>query len=1313
MQNTFSTEDWLKFGQQIDFKLLEELYRRRQLERDIPNNPVQQDRDVIIVRNEPVQQEAPKKQEVAIPKNETKQERRKRIEAQVESEKPKGYREDHPGLFRNSVQERLKEEAKLRARAKKPIKGDGRKIFWERYRAYKKLHPELTRVQITEVIKNNEDIAVVLVAKPHKTAKRINEWKIDMTPLNDIVLPGQNNPTHNNAKDYQLHLQYVRKYIRELITKQELPVKFVLNYRALLEEATNKEQQKFADFPTNREQVVEIHNSSDIDKVLDDRLGAIIQAVEEYLSNGSGWIIKGSIAVFMKFAVLRRLGKSYIPFPKWMSNKKFAINIKNKDDKCFLWSYLALEHPKEKNQERVSKYTQYESEVNMEGIPYPVSDKHYSKFEKQNKPINVFQFYNKDDNWAPIYISKIDNKKAYNIGLYENHYFPIVNFSRLIGKQHNNKALFCMNCMQNYRDPNHETYCMKSGPERIKMPTTEKDKIVRFRSIMKQLKKPVVIYSDFECIINNDKHEACGYCLYVVSQYKQLDLGMKQYRGISEDDTMEHYFNDLYTLKKQIMKVIDTIIPMTFTKENQIEFKNATNCHICKKPLKEDRVRDHDHLTGLFRGAAHEDCNINYKIEPKKFKIPIFYHNLKGYDSHIIINAFRKYCKTSRIEVIPQSSEKFLTFNIGNMQFVDTLAFMSQSLDSLVSTLSENDFIHLTKHFKEQTELVKRKGVYPYEYMNSFKRFEETNLPPIESFYSKLTEKSIKKEDYEYAEKVWNKLNIKNLGDYHDLYLKTDVLLLADVFEKFRDICLEQYNLDPAHFLTTPSLGWDSWQKMTGESVENLTNNDMYTLFRENIRGGICTTGSKRYTTANNKYLPDYDKSKPSTFNIYVDANNLYGYGMISSLPKGDYKFVKNTEKFTEEFILNYDFDNEEKGYYFIVNLECPKELHDKFNDYPLAPESLKPEASPFMKEQSEKLKHKIIQTKKLCLTLNDKTNYGVFGKLLQLYLDLGMKIKEMKQVISFKQSKWLKPYIDFNTNQRAKAKKQGKKFEVNFYKLMNNAVYGKFIENLTGRNGYELRTDNDEKVQKIINNPRLTNFSIIAERDENFPGLIGFEKKKRIETVINRPIAVGAAILDYSKYLMYDFYYNVMKKKYNDKVKLLYTDTDSLIMNIETEDIYQDMKTMREHFDFSEYPDKHIIFENMSNDCIKEMKNENCAVIGKFKDEVKGAYIKELIALKPKMYSLLIDKEGKEEHKSRAKGVPKQTKDKIKHEQYKDTLLNNSITKAKFNTIKSDKHIIKTIELEKITLTSLDDKRYYINANESRAHGHYLNNQK
>ena len=176
----------------------------------------------------------------------------------------------------------------------------------------------------------------------------------------------------------------------------------------------------------------------------------------------------------------------------------------------------------------------------------------------------------------------------------------------------------------------------------------------------------------------------------------------------------------------------------------------------------------------------------------------------------------------------------------------------------------------------EDLDLLTDKGVYPYDYFTSFDKFRETQLPPKEAFYSNLTESNIEDDEYERALKIWEHFGIRNLGQYHDLYLRTDVLLLTDVFENFRDLCLEYYGLDPAHYFTLPNFAWDAMLLKTGVEIDPLTDQEMYEMIEKGLRGGMCQVSHKE-AKANNKYMmDDYDENRPSNYINYLDANNLY-----------------------------------------------------------------------------------------------------------------------------------------------------------------------------------------------------------------------------------------------------------------------------------------------------------------------------------------------------------------------------------------------------------------------------------------------------
>ena len=236
--------------------------------------------------------------------------------------------------------------------------------------------------------------------------------------------------------------------------------------------------------------------------------------------------------------------------------------------------------------------------------------------------------------------------------------------------------------------------------------------------------------------------------------------------------------------------------------------------------------------------------------------------------------------------------------------------------------------------------LLLRKGVYPYEYMNNWERFNEKSLPSKESFYSNLNMGNIDDIDYRHGNNVFKRFKLKNLGEYHDLYVQSDTLILADVFENFRNTCLKVYELDLAHFLSLPGLAWQACLKKTNVKLELLTDYNMILMVEEGIRGGICRS-IHRYAKANNKYMNNYDKNEESSYIQYLDVNNLYCWAMSQKLLVNNFKWVKDISKINEEFIKNYN-ENSKKGYILEVDVKYPKKLHDLHSDLSFLPRRIK-----------------------------------------------------------------------------------------------------------------------------------------------------------------------------------------------------------------------------------------------------------------------------------------------------------------------------------------------------------------------------------
>jgi hypothetical protein len=264
--------------------------------------------------------------------------------------------------------------------------------------------------------------------------------------------------------------------------------------------------------------------------------------------------------------------------------------------------------------------------------------------------------------------------------------------------------------------------------------------------------------------------------------------------------------------------------------------------------------------------------------------------------------------------------EKYLSFSINNLRFIDSLQFLNSSLEKLTNNLRNEDFKQ-TKSFwpSDKVHLLLRKGVYPYEYMDAPEKMEELQLPPSDAFFSRLTGQHVSIDDYQHAEKVWKEFKMANMGEYHDTYLLTDTLILADVFENFRSICLANYKLDPLHYYSSPGLAWDAMLKMTGVELELMQDREMHDIIDKSVRGGICCIAHK-HAVANNQYIPEtYNASLPSSYILYLDANNLYGCAMSQPLPEKEFDFL------TEEQIASLDYlsvpDEAAKGYILEVKI--------------------------------------------------------------------------------------------------------------------------------------------------------------------------------------------------------------------------------------------------------------------------------------------------------------------------------------------------------------------------------------------------------
>ena len=1042
-------------------------------------------------------------------------------------------------------------------------------------------------------------------------------------------------------------------------------------------------------------------------EVAEEMIQEMIEAMENYNKRGSNWFFKRVIRLDVNFVRWKPLGGStWIPLPEKLAQKKAIINMKNKDDFCFKWCVTRAANMVENHPERITEDLREQAEkFDWTDCKFPMPLEKIKFFEKRNNlSINVYEW---NGHASPLIVTK--EEKPFHIDLVfltkgtdQAHFALVKNFSRFASCQvpgkGGNERVFCKRCLNSFPRveslEKHKEICGEFAAAKIELPGGK----CFFKNWERMMHIPVVGYADFESILKplrgKDKtheHIPCGFCFHLVSPFLQMEPVLK--RAENETNQLpQDFIRELISRVKQAHLSLPKKEMIPLSPEEWKKFRESKVCWLCRGKFGEKRfskVRDHCHYTGKFRGAAHQSCNL--KFQRPKFT-PVFFHNLQNYDAHLFVRALGLMDEVLSIKCIPNNDEKYISFSLRfelkritkwdpkgeewievviphEIRFLDSFKFTLAGLEGLVKNLSLKDLKETNRFFGEKIDLVSRKGVYPYEYMDDFEKFKKQSLPKKTSFFSRLKQEKISEEDFLHAQKVWKEFELKNMGDFHDLYLKTDVLLLADVMENFRKLCEKNYELDPAHFFTVPGMAWDAMLKMTAIKLDLLEDVDMLLMIEKGIRGGI-SNAFKRYAKANNKFMKDFDPAEKSSFIVYLDANNLYGWAMSKPLPVGEFEWMDEKElKNWERFV-----DEEGIGCILEVDLEYPVELHDFHNDFPLAPEKMI-----------------LGKVEKLTQNLRDKEKMVLHGKNLALFLSLGMKLKKVRRGLKFQEKNFMKNYIDKNTSLRSQAKNA---FEKDLFKLMNNSVFGKTMENVRNRVSIELVKD-AERAAKLVNKPNFEELKIFDE-------FLIAVKMRKTKVWMNKPVYVGMSILDLSKTLMFSFQYEYVKKKW-EKVEVLYSDTDSLVLNIETDDFFKDISgDVVEWFDTNDFPEDHpAVLEGLP--IVKENKKK----IGLMKDECGGKILTEWVALRPKLYSFLTESGEKQ----KAKGLKKSIKNKsLRHENFLKCLRTGKSQTRKQCLFRSRDHHIFTENMVKVALSCDDDKRIVLeNGIDTLSLGHFL----
>ena len=941
-------------------------------------------------------------------------------------------------------------------------------------------------------------------------------------------------------------------------------------------------------------------------------------------------------------------------------------------------------------------------------------------------------------------------------------------------------------------------------------PNSKDSDFCGFIDYLISLRKKVleIFYTEYDDEnVNNDymKTHECPFCHCKIVEKEEMEKSDKidndQFLSLAKEHEGEKDWYKKYMKEKKLSE--SYLVYKLEMKE--IERKIMNNEEVSDDEIndyqeylldqnKRIKVKYYSTLPGMYSNGKSEKyysncqyictccnkCKNQLTFTKSSYVLPVYFHNGSRYDytfvMRILENYNQKYEKERPISCIPNSMDKEMMINYQGIQFKDSYKMISAPLKKIVSdTLGSNiDNYKITKELvkeylqsknkeyrDEYIELMTRKEPMFYNLITSYSSLKTRKIPDQIDCYDELKNSIMSDEDYNHMKLLFKTFNIKNWGEYYELYNVLDVTLLADAFEHFRDSTLQTFNVDASHYITTPQMSYslfiknidnndlsrfntvsDKWSKYCvkinkneGHSEEELQkifkermtefykhggiklmckeDMDDFISLKNNLRGGL-TQITTRYAQKN---LEDEEDNI-----YYLDANNLYGGTMHRMMP---YEIVRTTEKEINNIkkdplkFVNSLGTFDEYGYFIDCDIDVPAELHDYLNDLPLFPSQKYGCYSEYMNKlfENNNIKNNDPKVKKLICDLLPKKNYVVHYTMLQLGLQLGYKLKRINNVIKFRQAPFIYEYVNNLSEMRAKHSKNG--VLKNLFKLLANSIYGKFVE--TGLNRMKVKIATSNKGQEnILNKYGVDLLDDYDVYDENlFVAKLSNPKKRMI-----KPFFIGFAILDMSKYIIYDFFYNVLKKNFNN-VQLLGQDTDSLIVKMDGHP--SKICELYESFDFSEIDHRSYFYtvlqdyynekvdKNMFN-TFESFINYNTKVPGPiFKDEHNGHRITEFCGLKPKMYCIL--DENNIVHNA-CKGVPSKIYIdnelvSIKNmELYKRVLFaenkDDICITGRFSRFNNQKMNISTIKQDKIMFTPFDNKRYVCDGNiKTYAWGH------
>jgi hypothetical protein len=1044
-----------------------------------------------------------------------------------------------------------------------------------------------------------------------------------------------------------------------------------------------------------------LYNQNNLQEFLTSLFESLIFELIAFTFSGSGWSIESPIQLDVhinKFSPLR-VG-CFVNLPKNLRKKRCLQNLKSRKSDCFKLCILSDYLKPKSSLKRILN----QNHINFDCCTEPMLISRIKKFEeKNNLAVCIFGYEN--SKFFPIRVSSFVNNcdyRKHDLLLLKkgnsHHFVNIRNLNILLRPQlitHRDRIYICRSCFSHhytelkYQD-HVENFCCVDRPHRAVFPKPDSfyPPQTKFTQWKFTVRHGFAIVWDSECTLqetNNslnfdpkkstticvEHHKIIAIACMVISYLPpelcgDIPLGIKTFIG---DDAAEQFIYYLNELEPKFLKVLNHNVPLKMSEKDKKAFDDANECELCKYPFNGDtclKNKDHNHFNGEYRAALCSKCNL-LRAVPKT--VPLFSHNGQKYDNILILRSLHRLGLGSLRVLQKGSLENFLYIRVKtagglSYEFKDSYRLFSAGIANIINSLPQTIVDQVDDYFgPEYGKHARKKNFFPYSYCKNEQELRDcVNPPPQAAFFSQLSGSTLTDDEYAIFLNTWDSLKCRNLMQYLIFYLHVDTILLGIFMKYYQNIVFDQFKLGLFHHLSLPQLSWNQALLFTRCSIHQITDPNIYFAMKRNIKGGLVTC-SRSAAISNHPDCPNYDNSKQHTYIAQLDICSQYG-SVISEfkLPVANYAFDNDLEKYTLEYIMNWSWELN-SGCFLFVDIHLSNKLMDYFNDLP--PLSVR-----------EKIGEK--QEERLILTLESQKNYFCHIFMLQMLITFGLQLVRVRRVIKFEQANFFGPYVRYCGDQRQKTTS---KTISDYMKLCSNVIFGRslFVANSTEVKLYT----NAEKAQKQVNK---FNFRERIIYSENLISIVLNRKTVRY----NSALLVGNSILEISKVLLYSIYYNHLKFKLKD-CNLLYSDTDSCLISFICDNLFEEYKKLA-LVETSNFPVNHPYYSPT-----------NKKRLGFLEDEANGKLVHMYIGLTNKTYMVsYVDNSLK----IRSKGIPKKLN--LRAKDYINCLITNEKKYVKFFRIDRRRLDLKTLLVNKLSLSTLNEKRVYKDGVESFAPGHW-----